>query len=78
MGIVNKVKRALRGDVDARTLALEAWRRSRAARARRSERASIEHLAELPARLGPVFERLPPSELLEHFRNRAIPRFLPG
>jgi hypothetical protein len=78
MGIVNKVKRALRGEVDARTLAREAWRRGRAARARVSERSSLEPLAKTPARLRPEFARLPASELLEHFRNRTHPKFLPG
>ena len=78
MGIVGKVKRALRGEVGARTIAREAWRRSRAARERRSERASLERLAENPARLRQEFARLSPSELLNHFRNRTSPKFLPG
>ncbi len=78
MGIVNKVKRALRGEVDARTLALEAWRRSRVARERRMERASLGRLAETPARLRAEFARRSPSELLDYFRNRTNPKFLPG
>jgi hypothetical protein len=78
MGIVNKVKRALRGEVDARTIALEAWRRGRVARERRSERASLNHLADAPARLREEFARLSPVELLDHFRNRTAPQFLPG
>jgi hypothetical protein len=78
MGIVNKVKRALRGEVDARTLALEAWRRSRVARERGRERASLERLAETPARLRAEFARMSASELLDHFCNRTEPEFLPG
>jgi hypothetical protein len=79
MGIVNKVKRALRGDVDAGTLALEVWRRSRAARRRRLERASLESLAgAAPACLRPRYAHLTPAELLSHFRNRTSPLFLPG
>ncbi|MDT4896515.1 MAG: hypothetical protein QOH25_1592 [Acidobacteriota bacterium] len=78
MGIVSKVKRALRGEVDARTIALEAWRRSRAARERRIERASLERLAQTPARLRAGFARMSQSELLDHFRNRTSPKFLPG
>jgi hypothetical protein len=78
MGIVNKVKRALRGEVDAGTLAREAWRRSRAASVRRMERASLERLAEMPARLRAEFARMSPSELLDYFRNRTEPKFLPG
>jgi Heparinase II/III N-terminus/Heparinase II/III-like protein len=78
MGIVSKVKRALRGEVDARTIALEAWRRSRAARERRGERASLERLAQTPARLRADFARMSQPELLDHFRNRTNPKFLPG
>jgi hypothetical protein len=78
MSIVNKVKRALRGEVDARTLAREAWRRSRAARERRRERASLRGLAEAAARLRPELTRLSPTELLDYFRNRTHPKFFPG
>jgi hypothetical protein len=78
MGIVSKVKRALRGEVDARTIALEALRRSRAARERRTERASLERLAQTPARLRAEFARMPPPELLDYFRKRTSPNFLPG
>lgn len=78
MGIVNKVKRALRGEVDARTLALEVWRRRRVARERRSERASLEHLARTPAHLRAEFARMSAPELLDYFRNRNAPKFLPG
>jgi hypothetical protein len=78
MGVVRKIRRALRGDVEARALALEAFRRSRAARERRRERAELENLAARPARLTAEFARLSPSELLDHFRNRLNPKFLPG
>jgi hypothetical protein len=78
MGIVNKVKRALRGEVDARTLALEALRRSRTAHMRQRERTSLETLSNAPARLRAEFARMSPPELLEHFRNRTNPLFLPG
>jgi hypothetical protein len=78
MGIVNKVKRALRGEVDARTLALEAWRRSRAARERSRERASLESLADTQANLRARYAQLSPAELLNHFRNRTSPVFLRG
>ncbi|HKC65028.1 MAG TPA: heparinase II/III family protein, partial [Pyrinomonadaceae bacterium] len=76
--LIPKLRRALRGDVNARTLALETWRRGRAARVRRRERASLERLAKTPARLRAEFARLSPSELLDHFRNRTTPKFLPG
>jgi hypothetical protein len=78
MSIVRKIKRALRGEVDAHTLAREAVRRSRLARAQRLERASLERLAQTPARLHKEFAGLSPSELLKHFRTRTSPKFLPG
>lgn len=76
--LVAKVRRALRGDVGARTLALEALRRSRAHNSRRRERAALEHLAQAPARLGAEFAHLAPADLLKHFRDRAAPKFLQG
>jgi hypothetical protein len=76
--LIPKLRRALRGDVDARTLALEAWRRSRAARERRRERASLERLARTPVRLRAEYARMSQSELLDYFRNRTLPKFLPG
>ncbi len=76
--LISKVRRALRGDVGARYLALEALRRSRALSARRRERGALEKLAQAPARLRPEFARLSPAELLNHFRDRAAPKFLPG
>src|SRR4051794_5746224 len=78
MGIVRKIRRALRGEVDARTLAREAVRRSRLAGAQRRERASLERLAQTPARLHKEFAGLSPAELLKHFRTRTSPKFLPG
>ncbi|HWT02293.1 MAG TPA: alginate lyase family protein [Pyrinomonadaceae bacterium] len=62
----------------AHTLALEVLRRSRARGARRRERAALEKLAQKPARLRAEFSRLSPPELLEHFRSRTGPKFLPG
>ncbi|MDT5060717.1 MAG: hypothetical protein QOH63_1176 [Acidobacteriota bacterium] len=76
--LIPRLRRALRGELDARTLALEAWRCSRVARERRRERASLDRLAETPARLRAEFARLTPTELLNHFRNRTSPKFLPG
>jgi hypothetical protein len=78
MSVIHKLRRALRGEVDALTLALEAVRRSRAAREQRRERASLEKLAQAPPRLHADFASLSPSELLNHFRSRNEPRFLPG
>lgn len=76
--LLSKLKRALRGEVDARTIALEAWRRSGVSLRRRRERAMLDKLDARPARLRPEFSRLAPSELLEHFRSRQAPKFFAG
>ncbi|HEX8775843.1 MAG TPA: alginate lyase family protein [Pyrinomonadaceae bacterium] len=73
-----KLRRALRGEVDARAVALETLRRGRASLARRRERSSLKHLDEQPARLRALYARLSSSELLEHFRRRTSPKFPPG
>lgn len=78
MSIVGKVKRALRGEVDARTVAREALRRSRVALWQRRERAMLDELATRPARLRAEFARLSAADLLTHFQERATPKFLPG
>jgi hypothetical protein len=76
--LIPKIRRALRGEVDARTVALETVRRGRAALRQRRERTSLEQLAREQARLRPAYARLASAELLEHFRRRDAPRFLPG
>ena len=58
--------------------ALETFRRGRAAVSRRRERATLEKLAAQPARLRTEFQALSSSDLLKHFRERALPAFLPG
>jgi hypothetical protein len=68
----------LRGEVDARTLALEALRRSRARLRRRRERAMLDDLNERRARLRAEYALMPERELLAHFRSRAHPTFFPG
>jgi len=56
----------------------EAFRRGRAAVRSRRERATLAQLATAPVQLRAEFQGLSPSELLDHFRNRAAPSFLPG
>lgn len=56
----------------------EGFRRGRATAARSRERAGLAELASQPARLLPEFQKLSSSDLLEHFRSRGTPRFLPG
>jgi hypothetical protein len=76
MSLIRKLKRALRGDVDPKTLLLETRRRARASRQSRHERANLDQLnVEMP----PLLEaRSSLEELLSHFRNRKEPRFLSG
>lgn len=76
--LIPRIRRALRGEVDALTLAREALRRSRAAIRRDRERAGLDMLDRTPARLAPAFRSLGGEALLEHFRHRTEPRFLPG
>ena len=78
MNIYSKAKRVLRGDVSARTAALEAMRRLRVLRARRRERAELAELNQQPARLREEFARIRAEDLLAHFRSRAKPKFFPG
>lgn len=76
--LIPRLRRALRGEVDARTLMREAIRRSRALRHRRYERANLELLNNAPARLLPTLTSASPRELLAHFRERSAPLFLQG
>ena len=78
MSIVRKIKRAVRGEVDAKTAALEVLRRSRLALSQKSQRAKIEQRQEQAARLRGPFAGRVPAELLDHFRSRPQPQFLPG
>src|ERR687884_200111 len=76
--LLPNLRRALRGDVEARLLLLEACRRTRCALRQRRERARIERFNKSVARLSIKFARLTPTELLAHFRSRSSPKFLPG
>lgn len=76
--LIPKIMRALRGEVSARTVALEAWRRSRVSLVRRKERAMLDRLDAAPAHLTREFARLSPTDLLAHFRHRSAPKFLAG
>jgi hypothetical protein len=78
MSLIGKMKRALRGEVDARTVALEALRRGNVALRQRREREMLDELGARPARLSQKFARLSTSELLAHFKERTTPKFLHG
>ncbi len=68
----------LRGEVSARTAALEATRRMRQLSMTRRERASLVQLDQQPARMREEFARIRASDLLAHFRSRVKPKFFPG
>lgn len=76
--LIPRLRRALRGEVDARTLMRETLRRSRVARLRSRERAQLELLDKTPARILRALKNISGAELLEHFRSRQAPAFLPG
>ena len=65
---LNKVKRALRGEVKLTTILREAFRRSRAAASSRKERATLDK--EQPLSLAVPFSRMSATDLLTHFRNK--------
>src|SRR5262245_7232446 len=76
MSVLQKLKRAVRGDVDPKTVLLEARRRTQLAQQARRERANLERLSsEMPQLHLP--ERSP-EVVLSHFRKRSEPRFFPG
>ncbi|HSQ23184.1 MAG TPA: alginate lyase family protein [Pyrinomonadaceae bacterium] len=78
MKIISKTKRILRGDVNARTAALEAMRRVGVKNARRKEQAQLAELNQQPARLREEFARIRAADLLAHFHSRTRPKFFPG
>ncbi|HEY0406096.1 MAG TPA: alginate lyase family protein [Pyrinomonadaceae bacterium] len=78
MSLASKMKRALRGEVNARAVARELFRRGRVSLQQRRERATLFELQARPARLRAEFARLTPVELLAHFQERVSPNFLPG
>lgn len=62
---INKLKRALRGEVKLSTAAREALRRSRVAATSRRERANLDR--DEPLSLAPAFSR---ADLLSHFQSK--------
>ena len=76
--LISKTRRILRGDVNAKTAALEAMRRVGVKNARRKEQAQLAELNQQPARLRQEFARIRASDLLAHFHSRTRPKFFPG
>ena len=73
MAVLKKIKRAVRGEVNFRTVALEAIRRSRASLYERKERAEIHH--DEPLTLNDAYARMGTDGLLAHFRGDRQARF---
>jgi Heparinase II/III N-terminus/Heparinase II/III-like protein len=67
MPVLNKIKRALRGEVKLTTAAREAWRRSRVSLNQRQERARLDKTE--PLALTQPFARMSADELSEYFRG---------
>src|SRR6185503_19229608 len=75
MSVIQKLKRAVRGDVDPKTILLEARRRAQVGRQAKRERNNLERLnTELPE----LRLQAGPEALLKHFQTRDDPRFFPG
>jgi heparinase II/III-like protein len=76
--IISKTRRVLRGEVNARTAALEAMRRVSVRNAQRKEQSQLTQLNQRPARLRDEFARIRAADLLAHFHSRTRPKFFPG
>jgi hypothetical protein len=77
MGVIKKIKRAVRGEVKLTTAAREVLRRGRASVQARGERSSLKKPQE-HAQLKPEFASRSSAELLTHFQTRKVPHSLPG
>jgi len=77
MSFFAKIRRALRGEVDAATVALETVRRGAVWIARRRERRMIDRLDSRSARLTDRFHGLEADTLVAHFSERTRPAFFP-
>ena len=75
MDVLRKIKRAIRGEVKLTTAALEAWRRSRALRQQREERASVLNHTNEPASL---WNKMIGDELFTYFQRGSEGRFFRG
>ena len=76
MPVLNKIKRALRGEVKLTTAAREAWRRSLVSFEQRKERAHLNNDESLS--LKPTYARMSADELLAHFRGTREAKFFSG
>jgi hypothetical protein len=74
MAVLDKIKRALRGEVKLTTAALEAFRRSLVSFQQRNERASLDKSE--PLKLTKAFARMSTNELYGFFRGPREAKFL--
>ena len=75
MAVLDKIKRAVRGEVKLITAAREAWRRSRALQKQRKERAEILNYRNKPASF---WNQMNGVDLLKHFRENRDGKFFRG
>ena len=76
MSLIRKFKRALRGEVEPKTVVREALRRARVKISAAKERASLDLLNTQLPKL--YLSAKSPADLLKHFRTRTEPNFFPG
>ena len=78
MAVLNKIKRAIRGEVKLTTVAREALRRGRVSLQDRKERASLAKNSSKSALLWKPYSRMGADELLAHFRKTREAKFFSG
>ena len=78
MSLLQKIKRAIRGEVAPQTVVREVVRRSRSSLQQKRERASLARAAQETARLHPNFVHKPAEALVAHFQQRTRPDFFSG
>jgi hypothetical protein len=78
MSVLNKLKRAARGEVEPTTAAREALRRARIRLSRRADIRLLQQATPLRARLRRPFAEMSEEQLLSHFRSRTEPSFFPA
>jgi hypothetical protein len=76
MAVLNKIRRAVRGEVKLTTVALEALRRGRVSLQQRMERAGLD--GDEPLSLSPAFAGMSADKLFAHFRRERVPKFIDG
>jgi hypothetical protein len=75
MAVFDKIRRALRGEVELSTAAREAWRRGFVSLDQRRERAKVANYKKRPA---DVWQRMPAAEWLRHFQSDRDVKFFAG